>query len=156
MQVWRIIYTAVGLKLFFAVLIVTSCISAEVVSTDRHLVRYDTGVVYDIQSGLEWYAGPDQGMRWEEAESWATRLDAAGGGWRMPSLKELETLYHVGDGVNNITALLSNSGYWIWAGPTKDLSSKWIFGFSYGGEGWSGQAPADGGRAIAVRIGKRD
>jgi len=151
MQALRVIYAAVGFKILFSLLIVTSCISAEVVSTDRHLVRYDTDVVYDTKSGLEWYAGPDQGMSWEESESWAKQLDAVGGAWRMPSLKELDTLYHIGDGVNNITYLLYNSGYWIWAGQTKELSSKWVFSFSYGGEGWSGQAPHDGGRAIAVR-----
>jgi hypothetical protein len=148
----RTIYATVGLKILFSILIATYCISAEVISTDRHLVRYDTGVVYDAKSGLEWYAGPDQGTTWEQAKTWVIGLEAVGGGWRMPSLKELATLYHVGDGVNNITYLLSNSGYWIWAGHTRESSDRWTFSFSYGGEGWSGQAPPDGGRAIAVRI----
>jgi hypothetical protein len=107
--------------------------------------------VYDAQSGLEWYAGPDQGMCWEEAKSWVARLDADGGGWRMPEHSELETLFRVGDGVSNITSLLSNSGYWVWAGTSQASASKWLFSFSYGGEGWGGQAPPDGGRAIAVR-----
>ena len=70
----------------------------------------------------------------------------------MPSRIELDSLYHIGDGVNNITYLLDNSGYWIWAGQTENESSKWVFSFSFGGEGWNGQPPADGGRAIAVRI----
>lgn len=124
---------------------------AEIVDTDRHLVRYDTGVVYDTETGLEWYAGPDEGMSWQEAKNWTTGLEALGGGWCMPSRTELKALHHIGDGVNNITHLLYNSGFWIWAGRTGDSSSRWLFSFSYGGEGWPGFPPADGGRAIAVR-----
>ena len=128
--------------------------AAEVVYMDRHLVRYDSGVVYDTELGLEWYAGPDRATTWEEASNWAAGLDEFGGGWRMPTRKELKTLYHIGDGVNNITYLLVNSGYWIWAGQTPSAASRWIFSFSYGGEGWSGRPPADGGRALAVRTRK--
>jgi hypothetical protein len=115
------------------------------------LVRYDSGGVYDTESGLEWFAGPDRGTSWEEANSWVIGLDEFGSGWRMPIRSELDSLYHVGDGVNNITFLLNNSGYWIWAGKTLNSSSKWIFSFSRGGEGWNGQPPDDGGRALAVR-----
>ena len=108
-------------------------------------------MVYDTESGLEWYAGPDQGTSWQEAKGWVTGLDVLGGGWRMPTTSELDTLYHVGDGINNITYLLYSSGFWLWAGQTEDLCAKWVFSFSYGGEGWNGQPPTDGGRAIAVR-----
>ena len=69
----------------------------------------------------------------------------------MPSKKELRTLHHVGNGISNITMLLYNSGYWIWAGQTEQTASGWLFSFSYGGEGWPGVAPPDGGRALAVR-----
>ena len=133
------------------VMVATSAIGSEIISTDRHLVKYATGIVFDSKSGLEWYAGPDRGMTWEETYHWVSGLGIEGGGWRMPNPKELETLFHVGDGINNITYLLSNSGYWIWAGPNKASATKWLFSFSYGGEGWAGQAPSDGGRAVAVR-----
>jgi hypothetical protein len=151
MKTLRAVYPVLGLNIILILLAATPCASVEVVSTDRHLVKYDNDVVYDAQTGLEWYAGPDQGITWEEAHHWVSELDIEGGGWRMPSLKELETLFHVGDGINNITYLLSNSGYWIWAGRTKASAAKWLFSFSYGGEGWGGQAPPDGGRAVAVR-----
>ena len=151
MKALRITYAAVGLQILISLGMAGHAIGAEIVYTDRHLFRYDNGVVYDNETGLEWYAGPDQGTSWEEARSWVTGLDAVGGRWRMPTRKELQTLYHIGDGVNNITYLLYNSGFWIWAGQTRDSASKWIFSFSFGGEGWAGQAPVDGGRAIAVR-----
>ncbi|MGD9332635.1 MAG: DUF1566 domain-containing protein [Desulfobacterales bacterium] len=127
------------------------CADTPVIARDGDLVRYDTGIVHDTQSGLEWMAGPDRGMTWEQACGWVLGLDAAGGGWRMPSRRELDSLHRIGDGISNITPLLNNSGYWIWAGSTKATSTKWVFSFSYGGEGWGGQAPPDGGRAIAVR-----
>ena len=151
MKVLRRILAAAGLQMLSLIAIVSHAYTAEIVYTDRHLVRYDTGVVYDTETGLEWYAGPDEGTSWQEAKNWTTGLDVFGGGWRMPTRRELKALHHIGDGVNNITYLMYNSGFWIWAGQTKASSSRWIFSFSYGGEGWPGYPPADGGRAIAVR-----
>ena len=43
------------------------CIAAEIVAVDGHLVRYDNGIVYDTESTLEWYAGHDEGVSWEDA-----------------------------------------------------------------------------------------
>jgi hypothetical protein len=155
MKAFRIIFAAVGFNALLAIMMVSHGMSTEIVSADRHLVREGTGVVYDTQSGLEWFPGPDQSMSWEKARRWVTKLDAVGGGWRMPTRRELDGLSHIGDGVSNITFLLHNSGFWIWAGQKKNVSSKWVFRFSYGGEGWDGQAPADGGRALAVRVRKK-
>jgi len=121
------------------------------VAIGRHLVRHENGVVHDSKTGMEWYPGPDTGIQWAEAKAWVDELEVAGGGWRMPRFEELETLFSLGDGVANITPLLGNSGYWIWAGQTRDSAGKWLFRLSYGGEGWSGQAPDNGGRALAVR-----
>lgn len=144
--------TVTGFMIILFAMIVTPCFSAEIVAADKALVKYDTGVVYDPEEGLEWYAGPDRGMNWQAARNWVAALNAAGGGWRMPARRELKTLFRISDGFNDITPLLNNSGYWIWAGQTEAAASKWVFSFSYGGEGWNGPAPADGGRAFAVRI----
>lgn len=111
--------------------------------------RYESGVVRDQCTGLEWYPGPDRPTDWQAAKDWVSGLE--GQGWRMPSQKELDTLSRIGDGVRNIAPILKNAGYWIWAGDTEQSASKWLFGFSYGGEGWNGRPPADGGRAFAVR-----
>lgn len=126
-------------------------IGSDVIDRDRHLVQYTNGVVYDNQSGLEWYPGPDEATSWEQARAWIAGLDVAGGGWRMPTIKELDTLYDVGDGINNITYLMDFSGFWIWSGDTEGRPKKWLFSFSYGGEGWNGQPPPEGGRTAAVR-----
>ena len=151
MNRYKIFGHTAAFQLLLLTVMVWHVIGAEVVYTDRHLVRYDNGLVYDTETGMEWYAAPDRAMSWQEASNWATGLEVLGGGWRMPDYSELDALHHIGDGVNNITYLLYNSGYWIWAGQTRRTSSMWLFSFSYGGEGWPGIPPPDGGRAIAVR-----
>ncbi len=127
-------------------------LAAEIIATDGNLVHDTSGIIYDTDTGLEWYPGPDRGMAWQEAHDWVTGLEALGGGWRMPQHRELKALRRTGDGVRNLTPLLSSTGYWFWAGQTLETASQWLFGFGYGGEGWSGQAPDDGGRAMAVRL----
>lgn len=140
-----------GFLIMFSAAIALPGFGADIIATDKHLIKYDTGVVYDPEYGLEWHLGPDRGTPWEAARAWVAALEAAGGDWRMPTRRELKTLFRISDGFNDITPLLNNSGYWMWAGSTKGSASKWVFSFSYGGEGWNGPAPDDGGRAIAVR-----
>jgi hypothetical protein len=133
------------------VLAAPSSRSDDIVARDGPLVKYDSGLVRDTAAGLEWFPGPDRGLSWAEARNWVSGLSALGGSWRMPSRRELRSLFRIGDGVRNLTPLLANSGYWLWAGQTPSSASRWVFAFSYGGEGWNGQAPTDGGRALAVR-----
>lgn len=142
----------IGILIFIALVAYPSCISAEIAAIDGNLVHEASGIIYDTDTGLEWYPGPDRGMTWREARDWVAGLDMRGTGWRMPERSELPALRRVGDGVRNLTPLIPSTGYWIWAGQTREAASRWLFGFGYGGEGWSGQAPEDGGRAVAVRI----
>lgn len=111
--------------------------------------KYRNGVIFDACTGFEWHPGPDRAMSWEEARDWVKSLE--GGGWRMPTEGELDTLHRIGDGARQLAPVFDNSGYWIWAGSTRDAASEWLFRFSYGGEGWSGRPHSDGGRALAVR-----
>ena len=148
----RLLTACLAALILFASSGCSFCIAAVIVATDGNLVRETTGAIYDTDSGLEWYPGPDQGMTWQEAHDWVAGLADLGGGWRMPECPELDALHRIGDGVRNLTPLIPSSGYWIWAGQSRQAASKWVFGFGFGGEGWSGQAPTDGGRAMAVRI----
>lgn len=151
MKPWRTTLRSFGLVILIGGVLAPPGPSAEMIARDGALVKFDNGLVRDSSSGMEWYPAPDRGMSWTEAQQWVAELDALGGGWRMPTSSELKTLFRIGDGVRNITPLLVNSGYWIWAGQAPGTAERWIFGFSYGGEGWSGRLPDDGGRAIAVR-----
>ena len=88
-------------------------------------------VFYDKNTGLEWLAGPDKATNWYDAKKWVESLTAvAGGGWRMPTRKELETIYQKGEKYS-ITPFLKTTGWWVWSGETRDSSSAWGFDYSY-------------------------
>ncbi|MFC1885234.1 ankyrin repeat domain-containing protein [Thermodesulfobacteriota bacterium] len=86
------------------------------IGRDGTFVAYDNGVVYDTRTDLEWFAGPDKSTNWKKAKSWIENLDAAGGGWRMPTSHELKTLFRKGAGESNMTPLLNTRGCYVWAG----------------------------------------
>lgn len=105
--------------------------------------------VKDTKTTLEWVAGPDRDTTWDEARSWVQSLSDYGGGWRMPAMKELETLHRKGD-----TFLLSNTtGKWVWSGETKGLSAG-LFSFRYGVGKWISRGYSKGYRGFAVRLRK--
>ena len=89
------------------------------IEQDGRVIAYSNRVVRNRKLGYEWFAGPDKGMTWEEAKSWAGSLTIDGGGWRMPKLKELETLYKKGAGRSNMTPLLKNIGFFYVYGQPK-------------------------------------
>ena len=131
----------------------------KVVERDRHYEKYDTGVVRDTKTGLEWYAGPDKGMDWNEAKAWVDTLNVDGGGWRMPTTRsELATLYEEGMGSRNMTPLLGTTGWWIesagwwvWSGEKKGSSSAWDFNCQGGIEGWDFPDGSNVAMVFAVR-----
>ena len=114
---------------------------------DGNFVAYDNGVVYDTRTGLEWFAGPDKNTNWKKAKSWVENLDAAGGGWRMPTCNELSTLFRKGAGSKNISPLSRNMtplfkarGQYIWSGSIGEIKgsiwSRWdaeYFNFNFDG-----------------------
>jgi len=104
----------------------------KIIARDGNFIAYDNGVVYDKKTSLEWYAGPDRNTKWSNAKEWVESLNVAGGGWRMPTMKELRTLYKKGERKLNMTPLLKTTGWWVWSGETKGSSSAWKFGFEYG------------------------
>jgi hypothetical protein len=85
-------------------------------------------IYYDKKTGLEWSAGPDEPTNWYDAKSW---VDSLGGGWRMPTMKELKTLYQKGEQCN-IKHLVKTTGCWVWSGETKGSSLALGYDFSGG------------------------
>ncbi len=124
---------------------------AKEIDRDGTLIAYATGVVYDKKTDLEWIAGPDRDTTWYEAESWVENLNVAGGGWRMPTTAELKSLYKKGAGSRNMTPLLKTTGWWVWSGETKGLSSAWTFKFINGYEGPNDRDNSYYRRGFAVR-----
>jgi len=130
------------------------------ISRDGTFVAYENGVVYDTRTNLEWFIGPDKNTNWKKAKSWVENLDAAGGGWRMPTTDELQTLFRKGAGENNMTPLLKSGGQYVWAGEGDiakgSLWARWeksCFDFNFDGyqsqELWWISSPF---RAFAVRV----
>jgi len=118
---------------------------------DGTFIAYATGMVYDKNTGLEWFAGPDRNTNWNDAKVWVENLNVAGGGWRLPTREELKTLYQKGAGKRNMTSLLKITGWWVW-GEARDSSSAWYFYFANGSEGWGiRDSSYYDGRGFAVR-----
>jgi hypothetical protein len=101
------------------------------IARDGTLISYATGVVYDKKTGLEWVALPDKDTTWYDAKRWAENLNVAGGGWRMPTMEELNALYRAGSR-KKMSPLMKNTGWWIWSGETQGPSKAWAFNRSRG------------------------
>ncbi len=93
------------------------------------LKALESAIYYDKKMGLEWLAGPDKATNWYAAKKWVLSLhDFAGGGWRMPTIEELKTLYQKVEKCH-IKPFLITTGCWVWSGETKGSSLAW--GFDY-------------------------
>ena len=133
----------------------TPDLNSKAVSREGSFIKYASGVVYDKNTGLEWYAGPDRATDWNQAKRWAERLQVAGGGWRMPTREELETLYEKDVGTRNITPLLETTAWFVWSGETKGSSLAYLFYFDGGYEFWFKRDFSGNNRGFAVRSRKR-
>ena len=128
--------------------------NTNVIKRDGVYVAYANGIVKDTNTGLEWKAGPNKDTDWNEARSWVQSLNLDGGGWRMPTMDELEGLYKSGAGSHNITPLLkvtSAKYLWVWSGETKGSSGARFFIFGSGSRFWIYRGYSNYGRAFAVR-----
>ena len=92
---------------------------AVVLEKEKHFISYSDGTVLDTKHRLMW---PSMDFRrymsWSNAEAFCKSYTGGGySGWRLPSLKELQTLYDP-DNINNAgyhtTHLIKISGY-VWA-----------------------------------------
>jgi len=90
-------------------------------------------------------------MKWDEAKAWVESLNVGGGGWRMPTMKELEELYQIRKGNRNMTPLLKTTRHWVWFRELKNSSAAWGFNFSFGLRGWNTRNDSIDGRAFAMR-----
>jgi uncharacterized caspase-like protein len=126
----------------------------EVIDRDGMFAKYSNGVVRDTRTSLEWLVGPDRNMNWYQAREWVQSLSTAGGGWRMPTVDELKTLYQKGKGSRNITPLLKTTGWLVWSGETEGSSEAWTLYLRSGRRTWDGRKQSNFSRAFAVRSGR--
>ena len=123
------------------------------VSEDHRHIAFASGIVNDLKTGLEWVAGPDVDTTWDLAKSWLITLNLEGGGWRMPTIEELEGLYKKGASPRNMTPLLKTTGWWVWSGETKFLFGVGTFNSYTGRSHWEDREHDQTKRAFAVRYG---
>jgi hypothetical protein len=105
-------------------------------------IAYASGVVRDTKTSLEWFADPDWYKTWYEASSWVKSLAIDGGGWRMPTIEELKTLYQEqeGRGKYNPPLLITKEVWagWAWSEEIKGSPNAGAvaFGFTNPGHYW--------------------
>ena len=142
-------------RVMFAIFLVASfsyaADKANIVAKDDHYVSYENGIVYDEKTNLEWLTGPDKKTTWYESKEWVDSLTVAGGGWRMPTMDELERLFQKGKGPRNMSPILKTTGWWVWSGEAKDSSSMYSFGFRNGDRYWYKHDHSYFLRSFAVR-----
>ena len=121
---------------------------------DDNYISYDNGIVYDEKTNLEWIVGPDKDISWDNAKKWAEDLSVEGGGWRLPTIEELQTLYIKGSGESNMTPLLKMTGGSVWSGETQGELKAWRFSFIEGHQEWVQRSHSFYDRTFAVRVRK--
>lgn len=123
---------------------------------EARFARGEDGVIKDNQTGLEWLEGPDVPSSWEMAQEW---INGLGGGWRTPTLAELEAIYlpdsgrrgTYGDPLCLDPAFRRDSGYSLWS-VQRYHGTAWLFDFSRGYAHWLDiYFPGRFDRAAAVR-----
>lgn len=117
---------------------------------DNSYIAYANGIVVDTRSGLEWFAGPDIDVNWDDAQAWLRRMQFDGGRWRIPTLDELRTLYRKGAGTRNRTPLIKSKGWYIYSNKDTgavvyciDFSTgkkEWLYTLVSGSEDWGDRA----------------
>ena len=105
--------------IFTLVVVIGCCLTGYAFADDKAL---ESEIYYDKNANLEWLAGPDKPTNWYDAKTWVESLIAvAGGGWRMPTMKELKTIYQKRQKCN-IKPFFKTTGCWIWSGEIKGSS----------------------------------
>jgi hypothetical protein len=120
-----------------------SGVSAEAAWVDNH-----DGTVSDTLRGLLWQQGDgqnDQGCRnWEQALAYCEGLNLAGhGDWRLPNIRELESLVDDSRYNPSIDPAFQCRSYYYWSGSTYAgyPANAWPVYFGYGDAYWSNKTP---------------
>jgi PKD repeat protein len=107
-------------------------------------VDHGNGTVTDTGTGLIWQKSDDGIKRiWKDALASCEQLSLAGCmDWRLPNVRELETLVAVGRSKPAIDSIFSRRSDYYWTGTTQTFSPDlaWTVDFQYGGVNWAGKS----------------
>jgi len=114
---------------------------------DRFTVDAD-GIATDSQTGFQWVAGPDEDMDWPTAKQWVASLELDRGGWRMPSVAELQKLFEFGQ-----PDFIPYQSMAFWSGDTVDDTAEeiWVYSPEMGFEAPVPPFVSPFNRVLAVR-----
>ncbi len=100
------------------------------------------GTVTDKETNLTWVKQDDGKRRtWSEAKEYCEKLTLAGGGWRLPTVKELISIIDYdkhGPAIDPVFTGTQSSYYWSSTPDADDSSYAWSVYFSYGFVYWYG------------------
>ncbi|MBI5844890.1 MAG: DUF1566 domain-containing protein [Deltaproteobacteria bacterium] len=117
---------------------------------DRFFVS-DDGIIEDVLEKLFWVVGPDKNMSFNQARAWASNLTTRGLKWRLPTIKELQSLLDLENKPSNIYKIFKLSAWYVWSGQEQGPTTAWAYFFTHEAEDWSTKSASHGFRAIAVR-----
>lgn len=102
--------------------------------------QYDVsnGTVFDKKSQLTWEQNPsNQTYTWNEAMAHCLNLQLVGSGWRVPSMKELQSIVDETrvDPAIDVTAFPNTAlvRYWTSTQRMAETGDRWLVSFDYGG-----------------------
>ncbi len=121
-----------------------------VIHADDTRFTLKDGVIDDSELGLEWVPAPDRVMTRYLAEEYALNLRLAGGGWRLPTMEELQSLYDKSR-PGGVDPKFHVSNCWVWTSKLQGPSGAWGFDFRVGFGGRDAREYAGTGCVLAVR-----
>ena len=122
---------------------------AQVEPTAPRFTKAPNGVITDRVTGLDWYVGQEN--TWHQAKAWVEGLTVAGGGWRLPTVAELQAIYQKDASANHMDPLFQTTVAWAWSGELKNDWSVWGLAFYNNLVGWHSMNYGNGRLALAVR-----
>lgn len=119
-------------------------------SDSGRFLRTKCGSIVDTSTNLEWFVGEDEDINWVNAYTWTRYIKSCGGGWRLPRIKEIKTLFLASSNQRSIDPLFNITKWWVWSYEQLKGEAKY-FSFYDGEENWERKTIMDGYRVLAVR-----
>lgn len=129
------------IKVFSFCLLLLSFASVLYAADDTRFTLKD-GVIFDSELGLEWAPAPERPMSHYQAEEYARNLRLANGGWRLPTMEELTSLYDRSK-PGGVDARFHVGEDMVWTSELEGSSDARYFVFGSGDNGGGGIAGCD-------------
>ena len=105
---------------------------------DKRFIVSNNGTVLDTATGLTWQCETEIPMTWLDAQEYCAKLKLAGGGWRLPTIVELQSIVDYTllapaiDSVAFPDTAVCGCGYWSATIHAGDTGLVWLVYFYAG------------------------